>query len=264
MFCGPHRPCVSPTFRFSPYLVSKTAFSSKTNTSNCSPVDPSLLIEDSALVEEETLYGYRPEHYYPVYIGQVFQDRYSVIGKLGYGTASTVWLCHDLQQKDAYVALKVYTNNPAKTQRELPVYQHINNLGTQHGGLFYMRAFLDSFQVTGPDGKHTCLVLEALGMNMEELRDLVPNRRFEPDLVRQSLREILRALHFLHHEAHVVHTGSPPTPLSTNLFANNNVDLNQTSNPKTSSSESSTPPSSPASKTTSAPTLSHENSLPLE
>ncbi|RMY68888.1 hypothetical protein D0863_06816, partial [Hortaea werneckii] len=28
----------------------------------------------------------------------VFQDRYRVIGKLGYGSTSTVWLCHDLSR----------------------------------------------------------------------------------------------------------------------------------------------------------------------
>lgn len=206
-FSGPHSPRTSRTSLLPTPLVSKIAFSSKTNTSNCSPVDPSLLIEDSYLVEEETLHGYRPEHYYPVYIGQVFQDRYSVIGKLGYGTASTVWLCHDLEQDNAYVALKVYINNPARPQRELPVYRHINSLGAQHGGRLFLRKLRDSFEISGPDGKHTCLVFEALGMNIEELRDLVPDREFEPDLVRQSLREILRALHFLHHEANIIHTG---------------------------------------------------------
>ena len=51
-------------------------------------IDPSLLVEE----EEEMVRGYRAEHYYPVNIGDIFQDRYSVIGKLGYGSASTVWL----------------------------------------------------------------------------------------------------------------------------------------------------------------------------
>lgn len=55
---------------------------------------------------------------------------------------------------------------------------------------------------------HLCLVHEALGMNLE-LRDLVPDRVFAPDLVRQSLRDILRALRSLHEEAHVIHTGPP-------------------------------------------------------
>lgn len=41
--------------------------------------------------------GYKPENYYPVYLGEVFKERYQVVAKLGYGVYSTVWLCRDLQ-----------------------------------------------------------------------------------------------------------------------------------------------------------------------
>lgn len=47
-------------------------------------------------IEEERLPSYRPEDYYPVYIGEIFRSRYQVVCKLGYGTSSTVWLCRDL------------------------------------------------------------------------------------------------------------------------------------------------------------------------
>ena len=45
--------------------------------------------------QEEKNCFYDPDRYYPVRIGEVFQDRFRVIGKLGYGMASTVWLCKD-------------------------------------------------------------------------------------------------------------------------------------------------------------------------
>jgi serine/threonine-protein kinase SRPK3 len=48
-------------------------------------------------VEEETLAWYSPDVFYPVRIGDVFHSRYQVLGKLGYGAYSTVWLCRDLQ-----------------------------------------------------------------------------------------------------------------------------------------------------------------------
>lgn len=48
-------------------------------------------------IEEETLPLYKPENYYPVFIGEVFGSRYQVVSKLGYGTSSTVWLCRDLR-----------------------------------------------------------------------------------------------------------------------------------------------------------------------
>lgn len=163
-------------------------------------------IEPSLAVEEETVRGYKAEHYYPVQIGHAFQDRYRVVGKLGFGSASTVWLCRDLLNEKQYVALKVYINC-SRMHRELPIYTHINNINSQHGGRLNLRKLLDSFEINGPNGNHLCLVHEALGMNLEELRDLVPGREFASELVRESLRNILRALHFLREEAHVIHTG---------------------------------------------------------
>lgn len=47
--------------------------------------------------EEERLPDYDPEQFYPVQLGGVIKARYRVIGKLGYGANSTVWLCRDLQ-----------------------------------------------------------------------------------------------------------------------------------------------------------------------
>lgn len=37
-------------------------------------------LESSLVVEEENVRGYKAEHYYPVKTGEIFQDRYSVIG----------------------------------------------------------------------------------------------------------------------------------------------------------------------------------------
>lgn len=163
-------------------------------------------LDPSVLIEEETVRGYRGEDYYPVKVGELFQGRYSVIGKLGYGSASTVWLCHDLRKDGKYVALKVYINR-SKVHRELPVYNHINSLRSEHEGRYNVRRLLDNFKINGPGGTHTCLVHEALGMNLEELRELIPGRMFAADLIRQSFRDILRGMHFLHEEANVIHTG---------------------------------------------------------
>lgn len=53
-----------------------------------------LAIDD--LLDEEISPWYDAEDFYPVQIGEVFQSRYQVIGKLGYGSVSTAWLCRDL------------------------------------------------------------------------------------------------------------------------------------------------------------------------
>ena len=47
-------------------------------------------------LEEETWSWYNPEDYYPVRISEVFKEKYQVVGKLGFSSVSTVWLCRDL------------------------------------------------------------------------------------------------------------------------------------------------------------------------
>ena len=54
-------------------------------------------ISSTQLIEEETIPDYVASRYYPVRIGEVFQDRYQIVGKLGFGASSTVWLARDLR-----------------------------------------------------------------------------------------------------------------------------------------------------------------------
>lgn len=59
------------------------------------------VIASSISVEEESIPNYKAQRYYPVRIGEVFNKRYQVIRKLGYGSSSTVWLCRDLRYEDS-------------------------------------------------------------------------------------------------------------------------------------------------------------------
>lgn len=57
--------------------------------------------EDSSLYgsddEQEDVSQYCRGGYHPVVIGDVFDRRYRVIRKLGWGHFSTVWLCRDIE-----------------------------------------------------------------------------------------------------------------------------------------------------------------------
>lgn len=55
------------------------------------------LVEPSVKLEEERFPWYSAKKFYPARIGQVFQGSYQIVAKLGYGTASTTWLCRDLK-----------------------------------------------------------------------------------------------------------------------------------------------------------------------
>lgn len=54
-------------------------------------------LDASLPLEEERLPHYNAADWYPVFIGEVFLSRYQVLGKLGFGLNSTVWLSRDLQ-----------------------------------------------------------------------------------------------------------------------------------------------------------------------
>jgi hypothetical protein len=61
------------------------------------PREGAVSIPASEKVEEEAIPGYVATRYYPVRIGQILQNRYQVVGKLGFGITSTVWLARDLE-----------------------------------------------------------------------------------------------------------------------------------------------------------------------
>jgi len=72
-----------------PYIVS-SPITSSSQAPRILPVD--------VLVEEERVPGYRPEFYYPANPGEVLNNRYKILTKVGWGTASTVWLAEDLKK----------------------------------------------------------------------------------------------------------------------------------------------------------------------
>ncbi|KEQ90374.1 hypothetical protein AUEXF2481DRAFT_48747 [Aureobasidium subglaciale EXF-2481] len=149
-------------------------------------------LDPSTLIEEETLRDYKAERFLPVRTGEVFKSRYQSIGKLGYGSASTVWLCRDLFASNKYAAFKILS------------------LSSKHDGRHHIRRLLDSFEVEGPHGRHICLIHEPLGISLAERRDLTSGRVFDEDLIRQIFRPILEGLDFLHREAKVIHTDLQP------------------------------------------------------
>lgn len=78
--------------------ISSIRLSKRGIVDSCSPSPSSGWdsIDPSLLVEEESIPTYRPEKFYPVHIGEIFNHKYQVVGKLGYGSSATVWLCRDL------------------------------------------------------------------------------------------------------------------------------------------------------------------------
>ncbi|KAK2786958.1 hypothetical protein FQN53_005904 [Emmonsiellopsis sp. PD_33] len=164
------------------------------------------LVDPSVLLEEETIPNYKPQRFYPVRIGQVLNQQYQVVGKLGYGASSTVWLCRDLLGHD-YVTLKIYVNS-SRMHRELPIYRHLDKIHSNHPGRRCLRMLLDSFIIDGPDGQHVCRAHHPLGMSLHELKTRTRGKVFSKDVLRTAtILQLLAVVDYLLKEAHVIHTG---------------------------------------------------------
>ncbi|EHK25855.1 serine threonine protein kinase, CMGC group [Trichoderma virens Gv29-8] len=159
-------------------------------------------------IEEELFPDYIASRYYPVRIGEVLRDRYQIVGKLGFGASSTVWLARDLDDR-RHVALKLFINSQSMGEQldhELSMYKRISKSSSRHPGRGAVRELLDSFDVTGPDGCHRCLVHPPLWESLLTFLHRNPVRRLPIPVLAFVLRRLFLALDFLHTECQVIHT----------------------------------------------------------
>ena len=87
-----------------------------------------------------------------------------------------------------------------------------------HPGRAHLVTLLDSFEHHGPNGTHTCLVLELLGPNAGYMVELLPENqprkwgrraRYPPWIAKSMLRQTLLGLAYLH-EMGIVHGDLQP------------------------------------------------------
>ncbi|CAP94990.1 Pc21g00930 [Penicillium rubens Wisconsin 54-1255] len=177
-------------------------------------------IEVDQPVEEEELPDYQVGRFYPARLGEVFQNRYQIMAKLGFGTSSTSWLARDLKDHQ-YVTLKLYVHT-SLVHRELPFYHHVacRMAESSHRGRGNIRRLLDSFEMTGPQGKHVVLVFEPAQMSLRDMRLVFRRGGFDEDFVRGTIIELLEALDFLHTHGEVVHTDVHPGNLLLGVYDN--------------------------------------------
>ncbi|KAG9234597.1 kinase-like domain-containing protein [Amylocarpus encephaloides] len=74
----------------------------------------------------EKVEGYRMGGFCPIRIGQILDNQYEIIAKLGYGGYSTVWLAKDISQSrcNSWVALKILKSDKStKDNTELAILQ---------------------------------------------------------------------------------------------------------------------------------------------
>ncbi|KAH7317634.1 serine threonine protein kinase, CMGC group [Rhexocercosporidium sp. MPI-PUGE-AT-0058] len=159
-------------------------------------------------IEEELFIDYCASRYYPVLIGQILKDRYQIVGKLGFGASSTIWLARDLEGR-RHVSLKLvvhFESMGAQLDHELSMYKRISASSSKHAGRGAVRELLDSFDVIGPDGSHRCLVHPPLWESVLTFLHRNPVRRLPVPVLAFVLRRLCLALDFLHTECQIIHT----------------------------------------------------------
>ncbi|KAF2210680.1 hypothetical protein CERZMDRAFT_121775 [Cercospora zeae-maydis SCOH1-5] len=157
-----------------------------------------------ARIDEETLSGYQSSNFYPVKLGDVIRDTYTVRAKLGYGGNSTTWLCTDV--KNSFKVLKLSTAGDGDSM-EARVLKHLQSCAaeSQSPGRYCVRRPEDIFTVSANGNRHQCFIFEPLGPSLLEFVSRRPLRSLHIEEVRWMTIYFLHALDFLH--AHdVIHT----------------------------------------------------------
>ncbi|RHZ70191.1 hypothetical protein CDV55_106711 [Aspergillus turcosus] len=168
-------------------------------------------LSPSILVDEEISPVYDSKYFYPARPGEVLADRYQTLVKVGWGVSSTVWLARDLQghieEPESVVALKIANNNASSAGHEREVEEHISTADPSHRGRSFMRTFLDSFEVKGPEGSHLCLVYPPIREPLSMYQRRFDGRKMPLPLIKTYIRALLTGLKYLHKECQIVHTG---------------------------------------------------------
>ncbi|PGG99066.1 CMGC/SRPK protein kinase [Helicocarpus griseus UAMH5409] len=164
-------------------------------------------------IEEQTLPFYHRKHYYPVKIGQVFNNRYRIIAKLGYGAYSTVWLAWD-ERNQKYVSLKVSIqtdkSGASPVLNEVCMLRRLKQCAEKdHPGLGFTRLADDIFEidgVSGGGGRHYCIASKPQGNSVRTLQETFPDAKLPKLLVKSLIHRLFFAVNWLHASCGVVHT----------------------------------------------------------
>ncbi|VIO91299.1 Uncharacterized protein BM_BM1816 [Brugia malayi] len=162
--------------------------------------------------EQEDPKDYRKGGYHPVAIGDVFNGRYHVIRKMGWGHFSTVWLCWDTAQM-RFVAMKIVKSAEHYTEAALDEIKLLMAVrDADESDLFRERVvqLLDEFSVTGVNGTHVCMVFEVLGCNLLKLIIRSNYQGLPLEQVRVIIKQVLEGLQYLHEKCQIIHTDIKP------------------------------------------------------
>ncbi|KAI5610089.1 SRSF protein kinase 1 isoform X1, partial [Silurus asotus] len=176
------------------------------------PQEPDEEILGSDDEEQEDPNDYCKGGYHHVKIGDLYNGKYHVIRKLGWGHFSTVWLAWDIQGK-RFVAMKVVKSAEHYTETaldEIKLLRSVRNTDPDDPNREMVVQLLDDFKISGVNGTHVCMVFEVLGHHL--LKWIIKsNYQGLPLLcVKSIIRQVLQGLDYLHTKCKIIHTDIKP------------------------------------------------------
>lgn len=106
------------------------------------------------------------------------------------------------------MALKIINSNSADDARhEKEIESHITQQNPGHRGRVILRTCLDDVEITGPEGRHICLVYEPMREPLWILQRRFVDRRIPLPIAKAYIYFLLAGLDYLHSECKVVHSG---------------------------------------------------------
>ena len=180
-------------------------------------------------LDDEGRSGYKPGGYHPVSVGELYNERYTVLSKLGWGHFSTVWMVHDSVESEArgapfFCAMKVQKSAEHYTEAAVDEIKLLNCVRNRTDELAedvssggapldadaHCVQLLRHFTHSGPNGEHKCMVFEMLGFNTLTLIRKFNYHGVPLNLVRAVVAQICGGLDFLHRRCEIIHTDLKP------------------------------------------------------
>lgn len=145
-------------------------------------------------------------------IGDLYNGKYHVIRKLGWGHFSTVWLAWNIQDKH-FVAMKVVKSAEHYTETaldEIKLLKTVRNTDASDPNRERVVQLLDDFKISGMNGTHVCMVFEVLGYHLLKWIIKSNYQGLPLPCVKSIIKQVLQGLDYLHTKCKIIHTDIKP------------------------------------------------------
>ncbi|PVH87328.1 putative srpk [Cadophora sp. DSE1049] len=183
----------------------------------------------------ENLGEYKPGGFHPVHLGDKLKaGRYRVINKIGHGSFSTVWLAEDEDvAPNRYVALSVHRAGESQSQdneerlqatNHIKILRHLSESDLSHSGRANVLLPLDTFDLSGPNGQHFCMVTSVQGQSLSMVfkrKSGLGSEVLPLEKAKRAVLDTVRAFAFVH-EHGIIHGDLHPGNLLLSLSGSEN------------------------------------------